>query len=264
MENTQNTQNTQNEDAQNEASNQPEQKDEGFKLQEVDRKYYGPSEVQQAKEEVSRITEGLAAMGINPMFNFEPEEPFPEGYGIAIIPLSKRVPEEGNVNINVAIGAIPDPELIAEKDGGSDWIYSTLTAALIAKVANNARPKADGSSSGSLPFSVQDFITNQRAGENLEAWRKIAPRYVTGLRQKAKGLRGLTLSVLKQILQSTEFAESMYSKIPQSVWVRVLDKIIEHAKEEGLDTAVLEHWKATRDSAEMQEPTIDLEDLDNL
>lgn len=240
--------------------------EKGFDLQSVDRKYYAPSDIKEGFESAKEIVAGLNELGIAAQYNFNPEEEFPEGYGLAIIPLSKRVPQQGNVNVNVCFAAIPDPETVAQADGGADWIYSTLTAALLAKVANNARPKADGSTAGSLPLSVNDFITSQRAGENLEAWKKYAPRYVQSLKQKGKGrrIRRLTVALLKQILQSAEFAESVYSKIPQTAWEKVLDSMIKNAKADGYDTSALEHWKETRDSAEMEEPTLDLDDLDDL
>ena len=62
---------------------------ETFKLGDVVKRYFSPDQLQdEAQAAVSKIV-AIAKTG-EIKRNFDPEEPFPDGYGLAVIPLSKR------------------------------------------------------------------------------------------------------------------------------------------------------------------------------
>ena len=255
--------NTENQTEAPEENEQAAPEEKRFDLQSIDREYLGPDKIEEAVAKVEQIANGLEEHGLSPISNI-PEDGIPDGYGMAIIPIGKR--EGGEVvTTTVVFAPVPDPQLIAEKDGGEDWIYSTLVNALLAKVANNARPK-DGGTSGSIPYTIHDFITSQRGGgEDMAAWRKLGPQILKHVKEKSGGkLNSLNMAVFKQVLQSREFAESVYRSVNQKIWERVLDVFIEQADANGYNTAVLQHWKDTRDEVAIEEPELDLDDLKDL
>ncbi len=237
---------------------------DAFKLGDVVKRYFSPDQLQdEAQAAVSKIV-AIAKTG-EIKRNFNPEEPFPDGYGLAVIPLSKRgdTPGGGNITIGVAIAAIPDPELVGSHDKGGDFIRAIITDTFISKVANACRPRADGTTAPTIPFEIMDFLESRRGRESLKAFSEIAPRFVKALRKK--GISYMTAQLLRQTLQSRQFAESQFEKIPQEAWQKVLDGMIVKAREAGLDPAVLINWQETRDATEVADiGEIDLEEFDNL
>ncbi len=238
---------------------------DAFKLGDVVKRYFSPDQLQdEAQAAVSKIV-AIAKTG-EIKRNFNPEEPFPEGYGLAVIPLSKRNttdPGSGNITIGVAIAAIPDPEMVGAHDKGGDFIRAIITDTFISKVANACRPRADGTTAPTIPFEIMDFLESRRGRESLKAFSEIAPRFVKALRKK--GISYMTAQLLRQTLQSKQFAETQFEKIPQEAWQKVLDGMVVKAREAGLDPAVLVNWQETRDATEVADiGEIDLEEFDNL
>ncbi len=237
--------------------------DDAFTLGDVTKRYFSPDQLTEAQAVLSQIVEVAEEGEIKR--NFKPEEPFPEGYGLAVIPLSRRgnVPGAGNITIGVAIAAIPDPEMVGSHDKGAEFIRAVITDTFISKVANACRPRADGTTAPTIPFDIMDFLESRRGRESLKAFSEIAPRFVKALRQK--GIRYMTAQLLRQTLQSKQFAETQFEKIPQEAWQKVLDGMIVKAREAQLDPAVLVNWKDTRDATEVADiGEIDLEEFDNL
>ncbi len=225
---------------------------------EVEKCYFGPDELATAGEYLNQVAANYDKISRN----FDPEKDFPAGYGLSIVPISKRT-NEGNVTIGVAVAAIPDPTTVAEHEKGGDFIRQAVLDSFMAKVANSVRPRADGSTAGTMPFSVEDFIERRGGGASLKAYTEIAPTFVKALRQK--GLKFITASMLRQVLQSKAFAEAQFEKIAQNVWEKILDSMVQHASKKGLDPAVLVNWRETRDQVEVPEmDELDLEDLGDL
>jgi len=230
-------------------------------LSSIKREYFSPSELNKAQERLSEVMVVAEDNATAPIRNFDPEKDFPNGYGLYIHPITQRG-TDGNETIGIAVAALPDPETIANAEGGSDYIRKVILDAEIAKLANSVRPRSDNSVAASIPFSIQDFITSSRGGESMATFRKLASIYVAAL--KKKGIRHMTNVLLRQIFQSSAFAESQFPKIPQESWVKVINSMIGKADAEKLETSVLVNWRETRDQAEMAVDEIDLEGFGEL
>lgn len=225
------------------------------------REFYNPNELPKAQ---ARIDEMLAIMSDNSLpvsFNFNQENPeIPDGYGILVAPLQKRG-SDGNETVGALIAAVPTMDAVLEAEGGEDYIRNAVIDSFVAKVVNAARPRSDGKAANILPFSLRDYMERKRGSDALKAFAKIAPKFVTALREK--GLKGITQSNLRQVLSSKAFAESQYAKLPQKLWEGLLDKMIAYGNAQKLDVSLFENWKETRDQVAAPEiGDIDLDDLE--
>ena len=232
-------------------------------IADIKREYFPPANLAAAQDAIQTAAAACAAIGKEPTTNFNFDDEFPAGYGIAIIPTRGRVGGE-TITTGCTIGAVPDPDKIANSEGGPEFIAAAILDKVIAKLANSVRPKGEaGTIANSLPFSVHDFITSSKgAGEGLATFRKLAPVYVKGL--KEKGLTFMSGPILRQILSSAAFAGQHWPKTPQTVWASLLDKMIVRARNANLDPAVLQTWKDTRDAAEVEVAELDLNDFDDI
>ncbi len=226
----------------------------------IKKAYYASAQLADAQVAMDSAMNIATALELEVVFNFDTEKEFPTGYGIALIPIAKRV---NNVNqtLGVAIAAVPDLATVEAHDHGKAFIMDSVIGSMVAKLANAVRPRGtDGDTASSIPFSVEDFITSNRAEGVLVAYRKFASAYVKVL--KKKGLKYITESILRQVLQSAAFAEQQFPKIPQDKWIQILDSMMARAEAEGVAVGMLADWKQSRDSAELSDDDIDLSDLD--
>lgn len=198
------------------------------------------------------------------VLNFDPAEDFPTGYGLVVGPINKRNETTKKTDtIGCYVAAVPSVAHILEiaKEAGQKWIDSVLEDSLIARVANAVRPRTDGTTAASVPFSVEDFITSNRPEGLLVGFNKLAPTYVKVL--KGKGLSFLTTALLRQILSSKAFAEQQFPKIPQASWESLLESMIAKANKDGLTVGLMDEWKETRNEAGLPvDEDLDLSDLD--
>jgi hypothetical protein len=229
-------------------------------LQDVEKKYFSSDAIEAGGAYVNQVVELAQASNIQPLLNFNPDEAIPDGFGLAVIPLNKRVPERGNVINGICIAAIPELTTVAEADNGQDWINKLVTDALIRQVANAAKPKEEGALT-SLPLSVAEFITSARSS-GLAAFNEFASAYVTAL--KKKGLKFMSKVLLRQTLQSAAVAGQIFPKISQDDWKLVLQSMIQHAQKASIDSGVLKLWLETRDQAEISTAELDLSDIDGM
>lgn len=239
-----NDQTTTNETAEPEAgANTEANAPEAFGLDDIDRRYFGPDQLEVEAQDYVNLVTSIPDVSIKS--NFEGD--IPEGYGLAIMPISKRG-DEGTEVIGVVMAAVPDPETIAAHEKGADFLRDVLLGNMMAKVANSVRPRANGTTAGSIPFTVESFIEGGRRSGSLKTYTSIASKFVKAL--KGMGLKFITSGILKQTLQSASFAESQFSSVEQENWEKVLNNMIAFAKSEGLDPAILSHWLETRNEAE--------------
>lgn len=231
-----------------------------FDFESVKRSYFNSAQLADAQQLIGNITENGAAQGIAVRFNFDPAKPFADGYGVAIVPITKRTDERGNITTGVAIAAIPDLATVQAHPLGSQYIMDTVINSMINKLANAVRPRGESATvSASVPFTVEDFLTSNRAEGVLLAFRQLAPVYVKVL--KKKGLKFMTEGILRQTLQNAAFAEQQFPRIGQDKWELILDNMINTATEEEIAVGILTEWRETRDSIVMQDDNIDLSDL---
>ncbi len=229
-------------------------------LQDVEKKYFSPEQLEAGSQYINEVMVIASAENVEPVFNFETDGEFPEGYGLSIIPLTKRVPERGNLIYGVVIAAVPTVELLASVESGSNYINKIVTDALLRQISAGAKPKDEGAQIA-IPFKLDEFTTTSRSS-GLAAFNLVASDYVKAL--KTKGLKFMSKPLLRQVLASSQFAEQQFPRISQENWLVVLQSMAQHVKAKGMETGVLDHWVSTRDEVEIDVTDIDLTDLDSM
>ena len=236
----------------------------GFDLQNVAKQYFGPENLDAASDAINVILgdENERALLVN--FNFDPSNPetVAEGFGLAIVPISARI-EGKQVIQSISVAAIPDFTTIAASDNGEQYIRDMVANACMAKVANNSRVRTDGTA-GTMPVTLTDFMENQRGkGEGLKAFSAVSADMVKALRKK--GLTLMTAAILRNCLQSAQFALEQFEKITEEQWLKITDTMIAMATKEGHDCTIYQSWKDTRNETTIEiADTLDLDGLDDL
>ncbi len=228
-------------------------------LQAIKRKHFSSTALEDGQKYIGEVMQVCDANSIDPVFNFDIEQEFPEGYGLAVIPLTKQVAGFGNVTQGIAIAAVPDYDTVAANPDGVLWIQKQTNAAMLRQIATAA--KAETGQITSIPFKVADFATTARS-TGLLAFNHLATAYVKAL--KTKGLKLMSKALLRQILASAAFAEQQYPRLPQSNWVAVINSMVKHAEKDGIDTTGLHDWLKTRDVETVKLTDVDLSDIDAL
>jgi len=227
----------------------------------IAKQYWNVTQLEVAQATVNTVMETVnAASGIM-KFNFDPEKDFPEGFGLAVVPICKKDDSGAMQTLGAAIGAIPDYSALVAVPEGMAFAQSVVETALMAKLANAVRPRADGNVASSIPESLEDFITSNRPEGVLVAFRKLAGAYVKLL--KGQGLKLMTDGILRSVLESAAFAESQFPKVPQASWEALLDSMIARAEKDGMQAGMLVDWRKDRDNAGLPtDEDVDLSGLD--
>ena len=235
-------------------------KEQEFTLQDVARRSFSVDELENAQAYIAKAVEAAQAENVNPVFNFDVNEELPNGYGLAVIPLTERVTGQGNVTKGLCIAAVPSVNEILADDSGESWIIKQITDILVRNIKSAAMPSDDGTIT-SIPFKVVDFTTSTRSSA-LAAFNSVAPLYVKAL--KDKGLKFMSKGLLRQVLSSAAFAEQQFPRIDQDNWQVVINSMKNHAAKEGIDAGILTHWENTRDQVEVSTAEIDLTDIEEM
>lgn len=226
----------------------------------IKKQYFTSSQMDQAQTVMGAMNDIAVKYNLDVVFNFDIEKEFPEGFGIGIVPISKRNKGE-NIVLGVAIAQIPDIETIEKHENGKAFVLAAVSNNMMAKLANAVRPRGDNDeTASSIPASVEDFITSNRPEGVLLGFNTYASAYVKVL--KKSGLKLLTTSILRQALQSKAFAEQQFPRITQDKWVKILESMIARAEKDQIAVGMLADWVQARDSAELVNNDVDLGDLD--
>ena len=90
---------------------------------------------------------------------------------------------------------------------------------------------------------------------------KIAPEFLKTLKAKNESLRGswgiLDSVELRRLLSSAEYAKWRAPKISQTTWMELIVKMIQRAKNQGLQTEVFSAMLRTRDDTRPLEIKLD-------
>ena len=233
---------------------------ESFGVQDISRKSFAPEDLQNAQAYIGKAVGAAKAGGISPVFNFDVNEELPAGYGLSVIPLTERIAGQGNVTKGLCIAAVPSVSAILQAESGNAWVVKQITDILVRSIKSAASPSADGAIT-SIPFKIDDFTTSTRSSA-LAAFNAVASLYVKAL--KDKGLKFMSKGLLRQVLSSAAFAEQQFPRIGQDNWQVVISSMVAHTSKEGIDSGILKHWAATRDSIEVSTVDIDLSDIDGM
>lgn len=234
-----------------------------FTLADVKKTYFSPAEL---PTETTQATLGKVAGLAECRFNFDPNNPdsVPATHGILILPLQQRQgegTEKKTVTVGVLIAAVPDPEYVMSQEKGMAFVRESVINAFSTTLGNAARPRRDGKvrdESIPLAITLADFIESKRGDEGLATFNALAKDiFVPAL--KKQGLTSMSVPVLRQVLSSASAAESMFPKIPQAHWEKLLDIMIAKAAALSKDASKLSAWKAQRNELDN---TPDVESLD--
>jgi hypothetical protein len=229
-------------------------------MQDVEKKHFGAEQLEAGSNYINEVMAICERENVEPIFNFDPSGDLPEGYGLAVIPLQKRIPERGNLTFGIVVAAIPSVDVLMAEESGINYINKLITDALIRQVTVSAKPKDEGAEIA-IPFKVSEFVTTSRSS-GLAAFNAVATDYVKAL--KTKGLKFMSKVLLRQVLASAQFAEQQFPRLSQENWQLVLQSMIAHVKQKGMESGVLQHWINTRDTVEIDVTEIDLSDLDDM
>lgn len=238
----------------------------GPKLDDLKRQYFGPAKQDEAAAAIDGARTICAAHKIPVAFNWKAEdgEKLPEGYGVAVIPITQRREGAGNVPVGLYVVGIPDLDLITEHTKGKAWLRDIAEAALMNKFANTVRPKDGQETPLSVPFSVDDFITRADRDQGLAFFRAIQSNYVGALNKmfQRKIMNG---TMLRQVLSSAAFAVQQFPKFGQDLWEKLLEKMIAEANAKGDEPGILVNWKETRDQTAIEiADDWDMDDLNKM
>lgn len=234
--------------------------EEKLTLQDIEPKYFGPDILDSALGHINNVINIAGNENVEPVFNFDPEGELKDGYGLSVIPITKRVPEKGNKTVGIAIAALPDFDTLYADDNGRNWLIKQTQDSLMRQVKAAAKPKDEGALI-SLPFEIAEFITTTRTS-GLLAFNAVGSLFVSAL--KKKGLKFMTKVLLRQVLASAAFAEQQFPRIAQENWEIVLNSMVGHVEKENIDAGVLKHWLQTRNETEIDTTELDLSDIDSM
>jgi len=218
--------------------------------------YFAPAELERGSEALTHALAIAEDKQIPVAVNFDMEQEFPEGYGLAIRWVRARGKE---TPIGLVVAAIPTLDAVMQEANGRKFVEDAIASELAERVVSAVRPRGESAEfGGTMPFSVAEFLAAGRRESGKATFNKIAGHFVKAL--KKKGIPFMSKGLLEQVLQSSAFAAQQFP-YSQEAWIKVLDAMIDYAKKEGLDPSILEHWKATRDQVEVEVPELDFSDL---
>jgi hypothetical protein len=235
-----------------------------FTLDDVEKTYFSPSEI--GGDRFNALAANIASTGVKPKDNLDGKD-IPEGYGLLVLPISKRVNNE-NKTTGVAICAVPDFQHAANftDDGGNalgrTFIENSYYNALAVKLGNAVRERKNGQAAETIPLREIEFFTTMRGGDSVKSFSKLAPLFVSALRKQ--GLRSITQQTLRMCLTSQPFATQQHPKVPQEAWEKVLHTMIREAEKQSLPTEVFANWLATRNETEIEDEIGSFDDLESL
>lgn len=227
-------------------------------------RFFDPDELEAGFDYLSALQGTLESVEF--FSNFKRDDdgnvlPPPEGMGLLILPMQRR-PEGDEVGLQltgIAANWAPTFEAAIDNPKGAEAVYEA-TLGLYARKIRAAINGADDGSPIIFPETIDQYFERVARGESLQAFTKVVKGALEFL--KSKGFKKLDAGTLRQILSNATFAAARYPKLPQSSWIALMDLMAESAKKQGLDPAIYDTWKRTRDDAQLEE--IDELDLSGL
>lgn len=233
-------------------------------LDDVTTTYFPADKLEAGMALVHHISSATAegGLGYNLIPNFDPEKyEFDGNSGLLVLPQSETVEvsksdgtkEKVRKLKRIILAAVPTMQALANDAKGAEYIENAVLAAYAAKLRNafirvtdDAKAIADGNLR--LPLTIADFVEKSSTGaqdQGLSAFNNMANDMV-----KMLGNKGIPInkSLLRQVLQSAQFANALFPKVAQGVWVKVLEAAKSVATQRNLKTDIFEHWIATRDT----------------
>ncbi len=225
-----------------------------------ERKYFSPSELESGVSYLSLLMGSIE--DVEYFYNFDPNNiPEDTGNGLLVIPMQKRSEDAGPMTVTGFITAlVPPMEVVLSDPKGAAALQESYFDLLARKMRGVINSTDDGTPI-KLPDTLAGFFERASRGEGLQAFLAIAKTAVKQL--KDQGFKKLDVNTLRNIFMSAAFASHRYPKIPQEIWLAVMNKMKDTAKAAGLDTSIYDTWVENRNETTMDEDidTLDLSAL---
>jgi hypothetical protein len=256
-------------------------------LADVERIYFAPSDIETKGMETLKAIMTIPNISDAIAFNgtWSTDGNFPESHGLFILPVGETVPvmvdvknadgtvtqvpsktDKHRVTKAVVVAAVPTLDALNTSDAGKAFVWDGVVAQFATKLRNSAL-RAEDLGKATLPFSVDEFIEKSERGaadQGLRSYKELAPIFV-----KALGKKNITTNaqLLREMLQSSKFAEALMPNVKQVVWVKTLEAMKEYAASaeavkkfgSALSVTIFDHWLATRDQAQVE---VAVDDID--
>jgi hypothetical protein len=214
-----------------------------------ERRYFSPSHFQDAMDTLK----GIQKESIPVVTNFNAPEDVPRDHGILIQPILERNKEKkgGPLQLTSYIVAhVPDLSVVQKTDEGVNYLLNALSEVYGRRLKQDLAQAAASHTKPKLPQTMEEFITSETRDN---AFQNLMQATVRKLKENGGSLALITQGILKNTLQSAQFARGMFPKIQQKDWEKVLDSMIAEAKASDLDTTIIQDWKDNRDTFTIEE-----------
>ena len=234
-------------------------------VQDVRREYYEPTAESFAKAQaaIDAWTTAFIAANLPVRYSWDTNNELPAGYGLALVPQTKRTGDKGNEVIGLYIFAVPDPATVLQHERGQQWARETMVDRLVNRAASAVRPR-DGSAPVTVPYSVEDFIIPASRDQGLAYFREVAKDVLDGLKKLGFSPKHLNVALLRQILASAAYAQQQFPNIAQTKWEHVLRTLIAKADRDGKDAGIVRVWLDTRNAVDIEAQDFDDSALDSI
>jgi hypothetical protein len=156
----------------------------------------------------------------------------------------------------IVVAPVPKVNVLMESDAGKSWVEKILHKELNHVAVRHLRDAEDpGSFVDQMPTTVDGYITSERGtGGIMETFDLLYKGIDAALSQKLPvwSKARFIKSELKKALESKGYASEFYPALEdykgQSLFEAALDIGISAAKRKGLDPAIFQRWKDTRNA----------------
>lgn len=210
------------------------------------RKYFKPSDVVSGFSYLQTLTNQIE---VPSEFNFKPdiEVPagVPKGFGLLIEPQMKRndTPGEPQVMIGLIAALVPDFATVAADPKAANALEKALLDLYARKLKNTIAGAEEGETIV-LPDTLEGFFERAGRGEGLKPFTAIVKDYLAGF--KKQGWKRMTAPTLRNVLMSESYAKAQYPKIPQTIWLAIIDKMKADTIKLGNSGELFDSWKTGR------------------
>lgn len=230
------------------------------------RTYFGPAELSQAADYLTRLKAVLDAWTVDGKATPIPvimspglaDGTVPDGFGILVKPNFERAGGGEKMRItHVAFATIPDITAVLASSKGAAFV-SDIWIERVARRVGSLINNADGPVV--FPTSLDGYLETGKRTSSLTTFNLLAPVYVKWL--KEHGLKSITQPIFKALCMSADFARSLHRQPEEKgQFALILQRMIANGRAKQLDTSLLEVWLAERDETTMHAEELDLTDL---
>lgn len=236
-----------------------------------DREFFEVSELQKGAEKVGNIVNQKNEDGSAKYHVVSWEGDWPEGAGMAILPLArnetlhKGTKDEVTARRCFAVMVWPywGLDAVMSHENGAKYLASIIEADQAARILNPMRKQAweEGKfDPTSCPKSLADHIEGMAAdGGAVKSYNELAKVMLPSLKGMSPVFKNFNPALLRQYLSNAPLARSFSAEIEDSgFWVKIIEEMKAAAIKANMNAEVFDQWLATRN----EQQAVDLTKLD--